>query len=69
MVSGRSGRRKMPDQTESWEVTGNCHAWFDGLLVDHQLIVIPTQAEVHCPITDVDLILDKCGLLEVGPFP
>ena len=39
-----------------------------GLLIDKELVVIPSKTRIDRPVSQMDEILDECGLLQVWPL-
>src|ERR1700722_6675245 len=55
----------MQNEPCGWEVARNRETGINRLAVHHKLIVIPPNASIYAPIAEVDLILDKRGLLQI----
>src|ERR1700675_4661133 len=51
-----------------FEVVGDRESWLYGLLVEQQLIVVPSQTGRNGPVTQVHQILHKDCLFEIGTF-
>src|ERR1700733_219211 len=58
----------MQNDAGGGEVARDGKPRFGGLFVDEKLIVIPAEASAHRPASQVEEILDECGLLEIRPL-
>ena len=56
---------KCNDEIGGGKIARDRKARIDRLPVQQELIVVPPKAGADCPISQMDQILHKCGLLEV----
>src|ERR1700679_2435782 len=56
----------MEDQVRGRKIAGNGKAGLQGLLVEQELLMVPAQAGADGPVFEPQLVLNECGLFEVG---
>src|ERR1700730_2200969 len=56
----------MDDQIGRWKIAGGRKARTDGVLIHDQLVVIPAKAGVDGPLAEMNQILEKARLFEIG---